>query len=438
MKDKTVALLEDYGSSPVPADQGKGWFQIGIVYWGVAVCLPAFLISGIIAGPTRLGTAIAAFIAASVVLSAVAVLTGVIGAQTKLSTGLSANFTFGKYGAYILQIVLFFAAWGWFGVQLGFMAEGLGDGGLAFVTGGTIPVPVLKIIGGLLMTLTAMVGFKAIEKLSAVAIPLLLIMLIATIISVYSGEKTLASVANITTEFAMPFGVAVSIIIGSFIMGAIIAPDVTRYAKTKNAAGIGMAFGMLIGFPVVLILASIMVKGAGGEIDFSKVMLSNNSGFWTFMAVLTIILAAWTTNDNNLYSGALAINAMFPKLHKWVITVFSGALGTILALLGINTSAGFQTFLSFLAIIIPPAAAVMMVDYLFFKNDSNKEYRGEELQNLSNLRIVPVVCWVAGVAVGLLVQYTSLSFTTITAVDTIIAAAVVYFVAMTVVKKKSG
>lgn len=215
-------------------------------------------------------------------------------------------------------------------------------------------------------------------------------------------------------------------------MGAIIAPDVTRYAKTRGAAGFGMAFGMLLGFPVVLILASIMVKGAGGEIDFSKVMLSNHSGFWTFMAVLTIILAAWTTNDNNLYSGALAINAMFPKLKKWVITVFSGALGTVLALMGINTSAGFQTFLSFLAILIPPAAAIMMVDYLFFKNQANKEYREGEIDNLSKFRVLPFVCWMLGVAFGFLVQYTAFGLTTITAVDTMIASAIIYFIVMLV------
>ena len=87
MKEKTGSLLEDYGASPVPEDQRKGWFQIGIVYWGVAVCLPAFLISGIIAGPSRLVTAILAFLLGSVVLAAVAILTGVVGAQTKLSIG---------------------------------------------------------------------------------------------------------------------------------------------------------------------------------------------------------------------------------------------------------------------------------------------------------------------------------------------------------------
>ena len=53
-----------------------------------------------------------------------------------------------------------------------------------------------------------------------------------------------------------------------------------------------IAIPLLLGFPVVLILAGIMVKGTGGEMYFSKVMLTNNSGFWGFLAIITIILAA--------------------------------------------------------------------------------------------------------------------------------------------------
>lgn len=435
MENEKKSILEDYGSKPVPKDQQKGWFGVGIVYWGVAVCLPAFLLSGMIAGPMRLGSAIGIFLLGSVVLGGIAILMGIIGSQTKMSTGLSAKYTFGKYGAFIFQITIFFAFWGWFGVQLGFMAAGLGDGGLAMVLGGRVPIWFLKIIGGILMTATAMFGFKAIEKLTIVAIPLLLIIMFATIISIYGGGKSLSDVARITAEGALPFGVAVSILIGSFIAGGIAAPDITRYAKNKSSAGFGMAFGMIIGFPIVLILASIMVKGAGGELDFSKVMINNNAGFWKILAVVTIILAAWTTNDNNLYSGALSINAMFPRLKKWTITVISGSIGTLLAILGINTAGGFQTFLSILAVLIPPAAAIMIVDYYIFRNKENNTYSGEDIEKVSTFRLIPFSCWMIGSGFGFILQYTSLRLTGITAIDTILLGAVLYFIVNKIVKK---
>lgn len=441
------ALLEDYGATPVPDEKKKGWFGIGIVYWGSAVCLPAFLVAGIIAGPMTLGSAIGVYVAGSLVLAVVAVFAGVIGSHTGLSTGLSITYTFGTKGAYALQLALFFASWGWFGVQLGFMASGLGDGGLAFALGGSVPGWLLQIIGGALMTVTAMFGFKALEKLSAFAMPFLLAILLITIARTYSGGVSFAEAAQTSVEGGMPIGVAISIVISSFILGALIAPDMTRYAKSTKAAGGGMVFGMLIGFPVVLTLAAIMVKGAGGEPDFSKVMLAGSAGLWVIPAVLTIVLAAWTTNHTNLYSGALSLNAMFPKAKAWMITLVSGVIGTVLALAGINTSGGFQAFLGILAIILPPAAAVMLLDFFLFRRAHSPEtseekgyrpsYSPEGLSSIPTVRIVPLVAWAIGAAVGFIIQYTPFQITVVTAIDTMLVAGIVYVIIMKVAEKRS-
>jgi cytosine permease len=281
-----------------------------------------------------------------------------------------------------------------------------------------------------------MMGFKALEKLSLLAIPLLLVTLGATTISIYGGETTLAEVATQSAAGAMPFGVAVSVVISSFVLGALIAPDVTRYARSKSDAGGGMAFGMMIGFPVVMTLAAVMVKGAGGEPDFSRVMLANNAGIWVLIAIVTIILAAWTTNDNNLYSGALSLNAMFPSLKKWQITLASGVVGTVLALVGINTSGGFQAFLGIIAIVIPPAAAVMLVDFYFYRGEGNRAYAPERSADVSAVRALPLACWVVASAAGFVIQYTPVRLTSITAVDTILIAAVLYFVAAAIGRKQ--
>ncbi len=434
--EEQQSLLEDYGAKPVPEGKGKNWFEIGIVYWGSAICLPAFLVAGLVAGSAKLGMAIGAFVVAGVVLGIIAVLIGILGAETRLSTGMSARFTFGKYGANVLQILLFLGLWGWFGVQLGFMVAGLGDGGLVFVLGSSVPVWLLKITGGALMTLTAMFGFKAIEKLSVVAIPFLLVIIIATLVSIFRGGQSLAEVAALETESALPLGVAISIVISTYMVGALIAPDVTRYAKNKAAGAGGMIFGMLIGFPVILILGAIMVKGAGGEIDFSKVMLTNNSPFWVVLAVLAIILAAWTTNGTNLYSGALSLNAMFPTIKKWLITLVSGVFGTFLSLIGINTAGGFQAFLGIIAILIPPAAAIMILDYYLFKSEENCYFDSDKIESSANVRFIPLIAWGIGAAGGFLVQYTSFRITNITALDTIIISGAAFVTIMMLAGKK--
>jgi purine-cytosine permease-like protein len=131
-----------------------------------------------------------------------------------------------------------------------------------------------------------------------------------------------------------------------------------------------------------------------------------------------------TTNDVNLYSGSLSLNAMFPKLSKVWITAISGAVGTGLALLGI------------IAILIPPAAAVMIADYFLFKGDKNRGYASEKADDAPAVRALPLIAWAVGAAFGFVVQFAHLRLTTVTAVDAIIASAVVYIVAMLATKNK--
>lgn len=432
-KGQKAALTEDYGTAPVPVAEGKGWLGIGMVYWGIAMCLPLFFIAGLISAPMPIGTAIGVFIASGAVLGFISILTAIIGAKTRLSTGLTARYTFGKLGAGLLQLFLFFALWGWFGVQLGFMVTGFGDGGLMLVLGKGVPAWVYTIIGGGLITLTAIVGYKAIEKLSLFAMPLIVLMLVVTIAKEYLGGPVPPMPAG---NPAMPFGAAVSVLVGSFIIGSLVTPDITRYAKDGKNAGWGLFLGMAIGFPLILTLGAVMIKGAGGEFDFSKIMIQNDSFIWKLMAVLTILLASWTTNDTNLYSGALSLNAMFPKLNKVLITAISGTVGTVLALLGINTAAGFQSFLGIIAILVPPAAAVMIVDYYLFKGDDNLRYDPAKLDGAPALRVMPMAAWIVGAAFGIVSTVAKLRFTSITAIDTFVVAAVLHCVLTLATGKK--
>ncbi len=441
MADETIqktALTEDYGTCPVPVEEGKGWFSISTVYWGIEMSLPTFFIAGIIAGAMPLGNAVAVFVVGSLILGALGILTGVLGAESRVSTGLTARFVFGRFGANLLQLFLFFGLWGWFGVQLGFMVTGFGDGGLMLVLGDSIPAWAYMLVGGVLITLTALVGYKGIEKLSVFAMPLVALMLLVTIFRQYTGDAATSVAPAKAAAEAMPFGAAVSLLIGVFIIGAVVAPDVTRYAKSRVAAGWGMFVGMMIGFPVILTLGAIMVKGSGGEFDFSKIMIQGGSPLWTSMAVLTILLAAWTTNDSNLYSGALSLNAMFPKLNKVAITIVSGAVGTLLAVLGINTAAGFQAFLGIVAILIPPAVSVMIVDYFLFKGTRNQGFEAGRADEAPKARALPLGAWGVGAAFGFLVQYAGWKLTSVTSLDTILVAGVAYVIAMLATKNKPG
>jgi cytosine permease len=422
--EQKKAALEDYGATPVPAEQRRGWFSMGIIIWGVAICIPAFMLGGMTGSMLGLGKAIGASLLGALILTVISMLTGIVGAHTRVSTAMSTQFAFGRYGNIIFAILLFIGTFGWFGVQLEMFAQAV-NGAVKAMTGGAVLLPRwLPIIGGgILMSITALIGYKAIEKLSAIVIPILLVLMVVTLALAFRGHS-LAEVFAKPPAQPLPFGLVVSIVAGAFAVGAVIQPDITRYAKSKGQAVGGMIFGMMIGFPLVLILASFL-GAASGQADFSAIMLAYHKGIWAFFAMFVIVFATWTTNDNNLYSGALSIYTLIRALPKWLLTAIGGVLGTILALAGIMGQ--FITWLSVLAVTIPPIGAVMIADFFLFKGG---DYKYEKLAALPAVRVVPIVSWAVATAFGFLTNFKVFTFTSAPALDTIIVAAVVHFLLM--------
>jgi len=323
-----------------------------------------------------------------------------------------------------MAILLFIGTFGWFGVQLAVFGQAIG-GAVGILSNGSVDLPqwIPIIGGGILMTLTAMYGFRAIEKLTLFVIPILIILLVATLIKAYQAT-TFAEVFARTPEQMMPLGFIISVIAGGYAVGAVIQPDITRYSRSKGHAAGGMVFGMMIGFPLVLVLAAILT-GAAGVSQFSDVMLKYHKGAWGIFAMFVIVFATWTTNDNNLYSAALAFNSMFPKVHKWLLTVIGGGCGIILALLGILNQ--FMNWLIILGVTVPPIGMVMATDFFLFRS---REYSFDNLNKIPSIRWQSVVSWAVATTFGFLTFFKVFNFTSAPALDSIIVSVVVHIILM--------
>jgi cytosine permease len=273
------------------------------------------------------------------------------------------------------------------------------------------------------MMATAVVGYKAIEKLSLIVVPLLLILLLVTIVRV-AQDHSFSDVLAIVPESPASLGVLVSIVAGGMAVGAVIMPDISRYARSSRDAVGGALFGFLGGFPLFVALA--MYLGfATGNGDFTANMIGIHSGLWSFFALFTIVFATWTTNDNNLYSAALALNSLFPKTAKWRVTLIAGICGTILAMLGILSH--FMNWMLVLSVSIPPIGAVMAVDFFLFRRYA---YDPAVESELPAVRWQAFASWGFGLFIGLLTYYKVFAFTTAPALDAIIASSVAYCVVM--------
>ncbi len=433
---KPPSEVLDYERQPVPSGIRRNWLEMGIEWFLIAICLPAFMLGAVIGSLYTLTDAFLAILGGSLILTFINIFCGIVGAKTNLSTAFVTRYAFGDYGSIIVAFVLALGAYGWFAVQTGMFGEAVVA---SFKTGIGLDVNVTAaiIIGGFLMMTTAIYGYRALVLLSKVsAIPLFAAMALGLYeaFQKYSWSE-LVSMPPPSGQ-AMPLGFGISIAAGAYMVGAIIGPDITRYARgPKHAAGASVV-GFLIGFSVPVFLGAILGY-AMKEWDLVKILMG--FGWWWF-AMITLILAQWTTNDNNLYSAALAFANMIrgEKWPKWKLTIIVGVIGTAIAATGIYGQ--FVNWLMLLSVLIPPIGGAYVADfYLFHKN----MYDYKHIQELPKVRVTSFIAWIVGSAVAFCtstppVGLNLFSLTTIPALDSFIIAAVLEIVLVAATRATRG
>lgn len=269
------------------------------------------------------------------------------------------------------------------------------------------------------MIVTAIYGFSAIDRLSRVVVPLMLILLIMGCYQVfrdYTGESFLAFAPKSNAEIRS-VGIGVSAVVGAFMVGVCIAPDMTRFSKRPADSVVAALCSYGTCSPLVLVVAGLPVM-----LSESKDLVSAYQSIGLGLpALIILVLATWTTNVNNLYSTSLGLSQVFPRVNGSIITLVSGAVGTAVGLAGIMEY--FVGFLLVLGALIPPVAGIYLVDFFWTKR---RHYCLLNLQRAPDFRLLTFLAWMSGASVGLLSTYGDLSPTGIPALDSLLCAGVVY------------
>lgn len=224
-------MKNDYAREAVPMSERKAWFSISLVWIAVGIDLSAMLFGAELGKGMAFQDALWAVLIGSAILGILAAFCAYVGAVTGLSTSMISRFTFGISGAKLVSLFMAISLLGWFGVQAGFFAENA-YAAIEGALGLKAPVPLLAAIGGVLMMTTAVIGYKAIEKLSSWSVPLLLILVLAAV--GLAIRQFGASELNAPVENTFTFGMAISLVISIFVVGATISPDISRWARTKK------------------------------------------------------------------------------------------------------------------------------------------------------------------------------------------------------------
>lgn len=397
VKEKEV--LNDYEATPVPDSEHMSWLSQGAVWIGASFCLAAIQTGGILANGLSFGQSIIAILVGSAILTVLAIFMGIVGAQTHLASAMNSRFSLGIKGSKIFGIVVAFSLFGWFGFQ----ADMFGQTVVTLLEGylgiHTAPQVVWTIIGGTAMMITAIVGYKGIKALSNVAVPLLFVLAMAAL------GITLARVpfASITSKgpvgVAIPLTVGIASVVGNNAVSVVIVSDFTRYSKTRKDAIRGCILGYFFGYVPILLMGAIFTYSFNNW-NIVEVMLGElNLGI---VAAIVLILAQWTTNDNNLYSSVLGVANVLAgtriKYKRWLLTLIVGIISIAFSAIGLVDH--YLSFLSILTATIPAMAGVVISDF-FFLNKNDYEFELIEKKKLADWNWSGIISWFLAIFMGL-------------------------------------
>lgn len=415
--------LEEYATEPVPEDKTVGWFKVSMVAAMVAFSLPTFLTGVELAAVSSPSQSMQIVFWGALILTVIGSISAAIGASTRLSSYMLNRIAFGAKGAAVVNIAFAISLLGWFGVNIDLFSNAVqrlsGD-----LFDAQAPIWLVEILAGIVMTVTTVIGFRAINFLSILLVPVMIVVTVLLIdgaLGVTSFNDLMAQPEN--TEFNFGFGV--SSIVGAVIVGAIILPDICRFIRHWQ----GGVYLVLINYFVI----QIIVTGTGA---FSAAAMSDND-LLNIMIVLgiggaafAIVLAgSWVLNSLNLYSTMLSVESTFPHLNYRILVAVMGALGTVAAFFNILDY--FLDFLFYLSVVFVPVAGVIAVDYLLLRRSAYHELTISE----KPVRITAMFAWAIGAGISLLGAEGVITISAIAAVDAMLISALSYYLLTTISRK---
>jgi cytosine permease len=376
LETKNLKKDTEFSLSSVPmSHKNQGLWAAMVVLVGFTFFTPSMSAGGTLGIGLNLTNFFLAVIFGNVFLGMYCGTLGYIGQKTGLSLDLLAQHSFGYKGSFLPSAIISFTQIGWFGVGVAMFAIPVSG-----IT--TVPVWILIIITGFIMTMTAYFGIKALAILGSIAVPLIAIL---GVYSVSWGINEVGGFMNVFSEnpvSPITLSAGIGIVVGSFVSGGTATPNFTRFSKTPKTAIIATVVAFFIGNSIMMVFGA--VGGAvTGIADIFQILILQGLAI---PAVITLGLNIWTTNNNALYTAGLGVSNI-TKISMKPLVLVSGGVGTVLA---IWLYYNFVSYLSLLSGMIPPVGAVLIIHYFTNKAQyTNEDYKAKAF-NIGNILAVLV------------------------------------------------
>ena len=312
-------------------------------------------------------------------------LVGYIGYKTACNSGLLYRFAYGNIGAFLPVLFIALLTIGWQGIVVG---------AFGFAWAQSIDSPMfyaIALLAGLLYTATTFFGVAALEKVSLPSV------LVLVFVGVYAawlnisqaggwGEFLIMS-ARKSAEDPLTMKGAINLVVGSWIVGAIVMAEYTRFAR-KAWVALAIPFIVLIVSQWFLQIIGSMGGIVSGTYEFTTYMLQQGAVVGG-LGLIAMSLALWTTGDTNLYLPAVQTASLLRRPQK-LTTVVCGLIGTIL---GLGIYQYFLEWINLLASLVPPLIGPVIVDFYIV---NKMQYEAGNLDRLPRWNPIAIVAYLFG------------------------------------------
>ena len=356
-------MREKLSGFEVQESQRQSWMSIAAVWAGGMICVPCLMIGGVLTGGgLSLMEIVISILIGYGLICLYMIFIGMQACDTGLPVAVMASGALGEKGArYVISTLIAIACIGWFGIQSATCGQAFASMVAPLLGMEVTPafVSVSSIVWGVIMLATACAGFKGLKWLNYIAVPLLVIVCLYGLIAGIVAHDGGAAIAAYAPETSMGLVYGISMVVASFALGGVISADYCRFAKSRADVVKSSIVGVMPA-GLFMLLTGALMSIVTGQYDISAILVSLGV---PILGLVALVLATWTTNVTNAYSGGLALSNLlgFDEKRFKVTTGVAGAIGTLLAAFGLLNA--FQGFLSLMSALIPPLAGVIIAAY---------------------------------------------------------------------------
>jgi nucleobase:cation symporter-1, NCS1 family len=180
-----------------------------------------------------------------------------------------------------------------------------------------------------------------------------------------------------------------------------LAADYTRHSRSTAKS----FWGTLVGYSTAQVwcylLGLFALLHVGGDADRIFDTFLGVSAGWVFFAVL--VVREVDQSFANVYSTAMSVHNLLPRVDRRVLTVGIGALVTVLAML-VHDFSVYENFLYVIGSVFVPLFAVTAADYF-----AGSGRRGWDMSEQAPMRLLMLLPWALGFAAYQLINPTQLT-----------------------------